>query len=203
MNNTRVYIYIYKLYSFKLHSFSINKIKKILFNKTKERTKETRRMNKKDLEINVSQIIENYIRINSFNSDNNIQLFNKQKDDLSNKMKTKSEHKFEYDYFLTVLKQKQSDSEFILNILNQLIKLVDRLEPSLFESNLIKTLINDIKWHIWYHSNNEILALFAHFLIDLNTAYASYIPNCLRMIIKMFTITTTTTSINIQVQIKL
>lgn len=114
-----------------------------------------------DLDFNLKTLIENY---------------------LSN------QNKHEYDYFLSIIKQKQSNIDFIYKLLTELKHLVDRLEPLKFEDNLVNLIFFDIKWHVHYSKSKIILKLLYDFLADLNSAYTSYIYKCLSMLIKMFTI---------------
>ena len=99
-----------------------------------------------------------------------------------------NENKFEFEYFLSVIKQKQSEPEFMLELLAQLRKCVDMLDPKVFETSIINLIFFDIKWQMFYSNNQPILAHLADFLIDLNSAYTSYNYKCLSMLIKMFTI---------------
>jgi RNA polymerase I-specific transcription initiation factor RRN3 len=99
-----------------------------------------------------------------------------------------NENKFEFEYFLSVIKQKQSEPEFMLELLAQLRKCVDMLDPKVFETSIINLIFFDIKWQMFYSNNQPILAHLADFLIDLNSAYTSYNYKCLSMLIKMFSI---------------
>ena len=100
--------------------------------------------------------------------------------------------RYELDYFLSILKQKQSDAVFIESILVQLRPVIPLLEPKHFEQNLISALFVDIKWHVHFSNNERVLKLLADFLIDLNSAYTHYIQRCLTMLIKMFQVVNAT-----------
>ncbi len=99
--------------------------------------------------------------------------------------------KYEFDYFVSLLKQRQGDSVFIESILSQLKPIIPLLEPRHFENNLINVLFFEIKWPQHYSSNQAVLALLADFLMDLNSAYTNYIQKCLSMLIKIFQCTPT------------
>jgi RNA polymerase I-specific transcription initiation factor RRN3 len=101
--------------------------------------------------------------------------------------------KYEFDYFISILKNKQSEPVFIESILKQLKPLIPLLDPRQFESNLISVLFFEIKWPQHYSNNESILALLADFLVDLNSAYTNYIQKCLSMLIKLFQCTSTPT----------
>jgi len=95
--------------------------------------------------------------------------------------------KYEYEYLLLSIKQRQSSVQFMIDLLTQLKQCVNMLEPQLFESSLINSLIGEVKWQI--HSNNSnVLNLFAEFLIDLTSAYTIYMYKCLQVLIKLFTV---------------
>lgn len=96
-----------------------------------------------------------------------------------------SDNRFQYDYFLNFTKQKQSKGQYLINILQQLRPLVHILEPNKFQSSLVDLIFFDIKWNL--HSKNELVfKALSEFLIELNSAYTSYIYKCLSMVIKNF-----------------
>lgn len=96
------------------------------------------------------------------------------------------ENRFQYDFFLNFVKQKQANAQFMAEILQKMKPLIYMLEPKQFEASLINLLFVDIKWGV-LHSNNEmLLATLSDFLINLNSAYTSYIYRCLNMLIKNF-----------------
>lgn len=98
---------------------------------------------------------------------------------------TTTDNRFQYDYFLNFTKQKQANGQFLANILRQLRPLVHILEPNKFESSLVSLIFFEIKWNL--HSKNELVfKALAEFLIELNSAYTSYIYKCLSMLIKNF-----------------
>jgi hypothetical protein len=97
-------------------------------------------------------------------------------------------NRFPYDYFLSFLKQKQTNAAFLIEILQKMRPLVHTLEPKAFESTLINSLFFEIKWNLLHSRNSQLLAAFTDFLIDLNSAYTSYIYKCLTMLIKNFLI---------------
>ena len=66
------------------------------------------------------------------------------------------DNKFQFDYFINLCKQKQSDGSFLINLVKQLKKCVPMLDPKLFETTLINLIFFDIKWHL-YHSTNKKL----------------------------------------------
>ena len=103
----------------------------------------------------------------------------------------KKENIYEFDYFLVIIKQRQSDKDFMQQLLEQLKINVNILDPNVFESTLVNVLCFDIKWHEHYSNNKIILASLSDFLTDLNSAYTSYNYKCLSMLVKMFTIVNT------------
>ena len=94
--------------------------------------------------------------------------------------------KFELDYLLSLCKQKQADSTFLLRLLEDFKKCVHLLDPTLFENSLINMIFFDIKWHMFHSNNTELLDRLAEFLIDLNSAYTSLIYKQMTMLIKLF-----------------
>ncbi len=94
--------------------------------------------------------------------------------------------KFEFDYFLSLCKQRQADSTFLVRLLQDLKKCVHLLDPTLFENTLINMIFFDIKWHMFHSNNKELLDRLAEFLIDLNSAYTSLIYKQMAMLIKLF-----------------
>jgi RNA polymerase I-specific transcription initiation factor RRN3 len=98
------------------------------------------------------------------------------------------ENKLEYDFFLANLKQKQSDRQLILSVLDQIKHLTYLLDPNYFESCLINVFFSEIKWHVHYSNDEIVLNKLSEFLIDLNSAYGNYMHKCLTMLIKLFTI---------------
>lgn len=107
---------------------------------------------------------------------------------LNNYIENESKYKYEFEYFLSVIKAKQVEFEFIDKLLDQLRQSVNILEPRLFEAKLISLIFFDIKWHTYYSNNKIILNKLSDFLIDLNSAYTGYINKCLTFLIKMFTV---------------
>lgn len=99
------------------------------------------------------------------------------------------DNKFQFDYFINLCKQKQSDGSFLINLVKQLKKCVPMLDPKLFETTLINLIFFDIKWHLYHSTNKKLLNHLAEFLIDLNSAYTSLIYKCMTMLIKIFQIT--------------
>ena len=96
--------------------------------------------------------------------------------------------KYEFEYFLSLLKQKQSSHSFMVSVLVQLKPVIPLLEPKHFETNLINVLFVDIKWSLFHSNNQVVLNLLKEFLIDLNSAYTNYIQKCLQMLVKLFQI---------------
>ena len=92
--------------------------------------------------------------------------------------------KYEYDYFLAQLKQKQHDCEFMSKVIKDLKECVHFLEPSLFE-NLVYSLFFDVKWYLHVNLLND----YKEFLSDLISAHTQYIYKCLTFLIKLFLIT--------------
>jgi hypothetical protein len=97
-------------------------------------------------------------------------------------------NKFQYEYFLNFLKQKQTDELFLISILGKLRQQVHLLDPKLFETSLVNLLFNDIKWALLHSRNSQLLVSLSEFLIDLNSAYTSYISKCFNMLIRIFLI---------------
>ena len=95
------------------------------------------------------------------------------------------ENKFDFDYFISVLKQRQNDEDFLKIFLTQLRQSVHMLDPKLFENSLINFICFEVKW---YNLNPELFKYLSEFLIDLNSAYTSYIYKTLTMLIKYFQI---------------
>lgn len=124
----------------------------------------------------------------------------KQDEDLNFNLKSilnnysNAENKYEIDSFLNLIKQKQSNSVYIVKFLQQLKQCVSMLDPRLFEHNLINSIFNEIKWHVHYSRNQEVLTLFSEFLVDLNSAYTSYIYKCFSMLVKLFSVVNDNTS---------
>ena len=56
---------------------------------------------------------------------------------LNNYIENESKYKYEFEYFLSVIKAKQVEFEFIDKLLDQLRQSVNILEPRLFEAKLI------------------------------------------------------------------
>lgn len=96
------------------------------------------------------------------------------------------ENRFPYDYFLNFVKQKQTNTQFLREILQKMRFHVHILDPKLFETTLGNLIFVEIKWSILHSKNELVLAALAEFLIDLNSAYTSYIYKCLTMLIKNF-----------------
>ena len=94
---------------------------------------------------------------------------------LNNYIEDESKYKYDLEVFLSAIKARQSDLDFITKFLDQLKKNVVLLEPRLFEAKLINLIFFDIKWHFHYSSNKMILNKLSEFLIDLNSAYTNYI----------------------------
>ncbi|RMZ95177.1 RNA polymerase I-specific transcription initiation factor RRN3 [Brachionus plicatilis] len=115
----------------------------------------------KDSQFNLKKLIENYI--NDVN-------------------------KHEFEFFVSSVKQKQSSADFLTKLLKELRHLVDRLDPNKFDNSFINVLFYEIKW-TEHSTNKAILDALCEFLIDLNSAYTSYVHKCLGMMIKMFTLT--------------
>lgn len=97
-------------------------------------------------------------------------------------------NKHEFDFFISIIKQKQSNPDFLTKLLKELRHLVDRLDPNKFEDSFINIFFYEIKW-TEHSANKIILDSLCEFLIDLNSAYTSYVYKCLGMMIKMFTFT--------------
>lgn len=140
-----------------------------------------------------STIIKNLAQIKSPNT--SINLIKKADIDidvklvLNNYANQQLNSKFEYDYLLTQIKQRQQDEQFIQHILISLKECIQILEPKQFEG-LIGVLIFDVKWHLIKSNDlNKLLNLLQDFLIDLSSAYAQYIYKCLTFLIKIFLIT--------------
>lgn len=92
--------------------------------------------------------------------------------------------KFEFDYLIACLKQKQNSSEFLSNFLIQTKECIHLLEPNKFEP-FVNCILNDIKWQ--YHSNNDrLLGLLNETLTDLVSAYTNYIFKSLNFVMKLF-----------------
>lgn len=108
---------------------------------------------------------------------------------LENYISDNIETKYELDHFITVIKQKQADEKFILAVLRQLKHCIDLLDPKNFESTIINLIFFEIKWHLYHSTHKEVLSCLGEFLIDLNSAYTSYIYKCLSMLIKLFIVT--------------
>ena len=92
---------------------------------------------------------------------------------------------FPYDFFLTFTKQKQANTAYLIDILQRLRPLVHVLDPKLFEPGLVHMLFFEIKWSA-HGQSRPLLDSLAEFLIDLNSAYTSYIYKCLTMLIRNF-----------------
>lgn len=98
---------------------------------------------------------------------------------------TRGENKFELESLLSLIKKSQaSSSVFTVRLLEQLRQNVSLLTPDLFEHNIINTLLYEIKWATYYSREPHVLGLFAEFLIDLNSAYTSYVYKSLSMLVK-------------------
>jgi hypothetical protein len=92
--------------------------------------------------------------------------------------------KFEFDYLITCLKQKQSSNEFLENFLIQTKECIHLLEPTKFEP-FVNCILNDIRWQ--FHSNNDrLLGLLNETLTDLVSAYTNYIFKSLNFLMKLF-----------------
>jgi hypothetical protein len=94
--------------------------------------------------------------------------------------------KYEYDCLLVLVRQNQLNCEFVRSILGGLGKCVYLLEPQRHET-FISLLIFDVKWQ-QYSTDKQVLALLKDFLVDLCSAYASYLYKCLHFLIKLFTL---------------
>ena len=97
-----------------------------------------------------------------------------------------NENHLELDYIISIIKQKQTDIEFIKPLLEQLKTNVDVLDPETFENSLIQQIVYDIKWYEIYSNDQDILYSLSDFLIDLNSAYTGYNYKCLSMLLKNF-----------------
>lgn len=97
-------------------------------------------------------------------------------------------NKHEFDFFISVVKQKQSNAEFLIKLLKELRHLVDWLDPNKFDNSFINILFYEIKW-TEHSANKPLLDSLCDFLVDLNSAYTNYVHKCLSMMIKMFTLT--------------
>jgi RNA polymerase I-specific transcription initiation factor RRN3 len=109
---------------------------------------------------------------------------------LTNYLNQVTNSKYEYDYFLAQLKQKQNNGEFMLKVINDLKQCVHFLDPTLFE-NLVYSLFFDFKFYS--HVNNvNLLNSYKDFITDLISAYTQYIYKCLTFLIKLFLTTKNT-----------
>ena len=120
--------------------------------------------------------------------------------DILNKF-LKQENRYEFDYFLAIIKQNQADREFVKQFLIQLKVNVDILEPSAFESTLISLIFYEIKWHEHYSNDDLILTSLTEFLTDLNSAYTNYNYKCLSMLIKIFTVVNSNGQIGLEIDL--
>lgn len=111
-----------------------------------------------DLNFNLKKLVENYI-----NND---------------------ENKHEFEFFLTIIKQKQSNSDFVSKLLAELRRIVDRFEPNHFDNNLINLLFFEIKWST-YSKNKPVLNLLTEFLVDLNSAKTMLIMKPCSLLLKI------------------
>lgn len=131
------------------------------------------------LEFNVKQLLENYIA--SFE-----EVATSDQSTIDTMSTAHSTAKYEFEYFLSTLKQKQADEKLIVSVLGQLKPIIPLLEPARFENNLVNDLFVNIKWPLYYSDNQRVLDLLAELLVDLNAAYTNYIQKALNMIIRLF-----------------
>ena len=115
---------------------------------------------------------------------------------LTNYLNQTQNSKYEYDYFLAQLKQKQNNGEFLSKIINDLKQCVHFFDPKLFE-NLVYSLFFDVK--LYLHADNvNLLNSYKDFITDLISAYTQYIYKCLTFLIKLFLITKNTDPVAIK-----
>lgn len=108
-----------------------------------------------------------------------------------------SETRFELDSLLNLIKKNQSRSEYALRFLKQLKKNVPLIRPDVFESNLVNVVLFDIKWPVHYSRDPRVLSRLLDVLVELNSAYTSYVYKSLVMVVKcMFTVANTESNDN-------